>query len=90
MIKKAKQMILEKIAYLNDEQLEKEAIRAFQESLNYTGVDKMIALGYDKSDIREAEKYERYLEEVATLYEHVANKRGIKIWEEVNENGTND
>lgn len=80
MTKKERLAILEKIAYMNDEELEKQAMDKIFDCLG-SQVDDMYELGYDMVDIIEREKYERYLCEVADIYGQVAEKRGINLWE---------
>lgn len=81
MTKKERLAILEKIAYMNDEELEKEASEKIDACLGSI-VDDMYELGYDIVDIREQERWERYKSEVAAIYGQVAEKRGINLWEE--------
>lgn len=80
MTKKERLAILEKIAYMNDEELEKQAMDKIFDCLG-SQVDDMYELGYDMVDIIGREKYERYLCEVADIYGQVAEKRGINLWE---------
>ena len=80
MTKKERLMVLEKIAYMSDKELEEKAIRLTYESLG-TQTERMYELGYDTEDIIEQEKHEKYLNEVSDIYLYVAEKRGIKLFE---------
>ena len=85
MTKKQRELILQEIAFLNDEQLKIVTIDKICKSIENSQVDHMIKMGFDERGIKEAEKYERYLDEVANFYTSVAEKRGITIWEKASD-----
>lgn len=43
--------------------------------------EEMYERGYDESDIREREKYERWLSRQSDMLEVICRERGIKLWE---------
>lgn len=79
-MKKSEKKALEKWAEnLTDEQLEKEYYNAVNDSLG-SQTEKMYELGYDIVDIKEREKYEKYLIEKSSIIEELCEKRDIKLW----------
>lgn len=44
--------------------------------------EEMYERGYDIADIREREKYERWLLRQSDMLEAICSERGIKLWEE--------
>lgn len=44
--------------------------------------EEMYERGYDEVDIREREKYERWLSRRSDMLEEICQERGIKLWEE--------
>ena len=66
---------------LTDEQLKKEYYDAVFDSLRSQS-EEMYERGYDISDIRESEKYERWLSRRSAMLEMICSERGIKLWEE--------
>ena len=70
MTKKERLMVLEKIAYMSDKELEEKAIRLTYESLG-TQTERMYELGYDTEDIIEQEiarAAKQYPEECRAYY----------------------
>ncbi len=43
--------------------------------------EEMYERGYDIADIREREKYERWLSRRSDMLEDICRERGIKLWE---------
>ena len=73
---------------LSDEELKDKYYAAVYDSLgSQTG--KMHELGYDTRDIKEQEKYEKYLCEKVNVLENICTKRGIRLWDE-DEDGKNE
>ena len=44
--------------------------------------EEMYERGYDEADIREREKYERWLSRRSDMLEMICSKKGIELWEE--------
>ena len=44
--------------------------------------EEMYERGYDEADIREREKYERWLSRRSAMLERICSERGIELWEE--------
>ena len=44
--------------------------------------EEMYERGYDEADIREREKYERWLSRQSSMLEDICRERGIVLWEE--------
>ena len=65
---------------LTDEELKKEYYDAACESLGSVA-EKMYELGYDLQDIKEREKYEKYVCERAGVLGALCEERGIRLWE---------
>ena len=70
---------------LTDEELEKAYYDSVFDSLG-TQTELMYELGYDIADIKEREKHEKYLAEKSGLLEGLCLERGIKLWEDPEEN----
>lgn len=65
---------------LSDEQLKKEYYDALYDSLG-SQTEEMYERGYDRIDIIEREKYERWLSRQRAMLEKICSERGIKLWE---------
>lgn len=85
MLKRERQEILSWAAGLSDEKLEKEYYSAAYDSLG-SAVEEMYERGYAEINIREREKYEKYLNERSDIIESLCLSRGIKLWEGCMEN----
>ena len=66
---------------LTDEQLKKEYYDAVFDTLG-SQAEEMYERGYDIADIREREKYERWLLKQSDMLEDICRERGITLWEE--------
>ena len=66
---------------LTDEQLKKEYYDAVFKTLG-SQAEEMYERGYDIADIREREKYERWLSRRRAMLEMICSERGIELWEE--------
>ena len=66
---------------LTDEQLKEEYYDAVFDTLG-SQAEEMYERGYDIADIREREKYERWLSRQSDMLEMICSERGIKLWEE--------
>lgn len=65
---------------LSDAELEQEYYDAVYDSLG-SQTETMYELGYDMSDIRERETFEKFLREKSDILENECLLRGIKLWE---------
>ena len=65
---------------LSDAELENEYYDAVYDSLG-SQTEAMYELGYDMSDIREQETFEKFLREKSDILENECLLRGIKLWE---------
>ena len=65
---------------LSDAELENEYYDAVYDSLG-SQTEAMYELGYDMSDIREQETFEKFLREKSDILENECLKRNIKLWE---------
>lgn len=65
---------------LSDTELETEYYNAVYDSLG-SQTEAMYELGYDMSDIREQETFEKFLREKSDILENECLLRGIKLWE---------
>lgn len=65
---------------LSDAELETEYYNAVYDSLG-SQTEAMYELGYDMSDIREQEAFEKFLREKSDILENECLKRNIKLWE---------
>lgn len=66
---------------LTDEQLEAEYYDAVFDGLG-SEAEEMYERGYDLSDIKEQEEYEKFLSQKADVLASICEQRGIKLWEE--------
>ena len=66
---------------LTNEQLKKEYYDAVFKTLG-SQAEEMYERGYDIADIREREKYERWLLKQGDMLEDICRERGIVLWEE--------
>lgn len=66
---------------LTDEELEKEYYDAFFRTIG-SQADEMYERGYDPADIRDIEKYERWLSRRIDMLEVICCERGITFWED--------
>ena len=64
---------------LTDEELEKEYYDAVFNTLG-SQAEEMYERGYDEADIREREKYERWLSRQSYMLEAICRERGITLW----------
>ena len=71
---------------LTDEQLKEEYYDAVFDTLG-SQAEEMYERGYDIADIREREKYERWLSRQADMLEMICSEREITLWEEHTEKG---
>ena len=72
---------------LTDEELEKKYYDSVFDSLG-SQTEEMYERGYDMRDIEERRKHEKYLSEKSSLLELLCRDRGIKLWDEKeDENG---
>lgn len=65
---------------VSDEELEKEYYNSVYNSLG-SETERMYELGYDIVDIRERERYEKYLCQRSSLLETLCEERGVRLWE---------
>lgn len=65
---------------MSDEQLKKEYYDALYDSLGGQ-TEEMYERCYDRVDIIEREKYERWLLRQRAMLEKICSERGIKLWE---------
>lgn len=66
---------------LTNEQLKEEYYDAVFKTLG-SQAEEMYERGYDEADIREREKYERWLLRQSDMLENICQERGIVLWEE--------
>ena len=66
---------------LTDEELKEEYYDAVFDTLG-SQAEEMYERGYDEADIREREKYERWLSRRSAMLERICSERGIALWEE--------
>lgn len=64
---------------LTNEQLEKEYYDAMFETLG-SQAEEMYERGYDEADIREREKYEKWLSRQSDMLEDICRERWIKLF----------
>lgn len=81
MKRKERNSIIKWACTLTDEELEKEYCDAVLDSLG-SQTERMYDLGYDISDIRDREDYEKFLREKSDLLESVYKERGIELWKQ--------
>ena len=81
MTRSEKQSIVNWASALTDKELEDEYYKAVMVSLG-SAIEEMYERGYDMVDIREQERYEKYLQQRAGVLAELCEQRGIKLWEE--------
>ena len=64
---------------LTDEQLYEEYYKAMFKTLGSQS-EEMYDRGYDEADIREREKYERWMSRQSDMLEDICRERGIKLF----------
>ena len=74
-----KQIIIKQTEHLSNNQLEDLYYDSVFDCLG-SQVEHMIELGCDTRDIKEIEKYERFLIDRSNLLETICIARGIKLW----------
>ena len=80
MTKSEKNKIIKWASTLTDDELEKEYYDAAFDTLG-SQAEAMQERGWDRQDIIEREKYEKWLCQKADLLEQLCYGRGIKLWE---------
>ena len=88
MRKSEKNALLEWAKNLTDDELETEYYNSVYDTLG-SEAEEMYERGYDICDIKEREKYEKYLNEKCHILETLCKERGIELWKE-NEVSEND
>lgn len=81
MTKSEKNRIIKWANALTDKELEKEYYHATFDTLG-SQAEEMYERGWDRQDIIEREKYEKWLGQKADLLEQLCYERGIKLWED--------
>ena len=81
MTKSEKNNIIKWASTLTDDELEKEYYDAAFDTLG-SQAEEMYERGWDRQDIIEREKYEKWLCQRCDLLEQLCYERGIKLWEE--------
>ena len=66
---------------LTDKELEKEYYNAAFDTLG-SQAEEMYERGWDRQDVVEREKYEKWLGQKADLLEQLCYERGIKLWKD--------
>ena len=79
MKRKERNSIIKWARTLTDEELEKEYYDVVFDSLG-SQTEQMYDLGYDISDIRDREDYEKFLREKSDLLGFICEERGIELW----------
>lgn len=74
-----KQIIIKQTELLSNNELEDLYYDSVFDCLG-SQLEYMIELGYDKKDIEEREKYEKFLIERNEILENLCIARGIKLW----------
>ena len=85
MTRKEKQIIIKETELLSDDELKKLYYESVFDSLG-SQVEDMFELGYDMIDVKERVNYERFLIEKSTILETICIARGIKLWNEEEQN----
>ena len=80
MTKSEKNKIIQWANTLTNEELENEYYDAVWDTLG-SEAELMYEQGWDEVDIREREKYEKWLNQKSELLEQLCTERGIKLWE---------
>lgn len=81
MTKAERNKIIEWANTLTNEELEKEYYDGVWDCLG-SEAELMYEQGWDMVDVREREKYEKWLGQKSDLLEQLCEERGIKLWEE--------
>ena len=81
MTKSERTQIIKWVNALTDEELEEEYYRASLDALG-SQAEEMYERGWDRQDIIEREKYEKWLCQKTDILEMLCYRRGIKLWEE--------
>lgn len=81
MTKSEKNRIIKWANALTDKELEKEYYNATFDTLG-SQAEEMYERGWDRQDVIEREKYEKWLCQKADLLEQLCYERGIKLWED--------
>ena len=81
MTKSEKNRIIKWANALTDKELEKEYYHVAFDTLG-SQAEEMYERGWDRQDIIEREKYEKWLGQKADLLEQLCYERGIKLWED--------
>ena len=81
MTKSEKNRIIKWANALTDKELEKEYYYATFDTLG-SQAEEMYERGWDRQDVIEREKYEKWLGQKADLLEQLCYERGIKLWED--------
>ena len=81
MTKSEKNSIIKWANALTDDELEEEYYDAAFDTLG-SQAEEMYERGWDRQDIIEREKYEKWLGQREDLLEQLCYERGIKLWEE--------
>ena len=81
MTKSEKNRIIKWANALTDKELEKEYYNATFDTLG-SQAEEMYERGWDRQDVVEREKYEKWLGQKADLLEQLCYERGIKLWED--------
>ena len=81
MTKSEKNRIIKWANALTDKELEKEYYNAAFDTLG-SQAEEMYERGWDRQDVVEREKYEKWLGQKADLLEQLCYERGIKLWED--------
>ena len=79
MTRKQKQIIIKQTELMSDNELENLYYDSVYDCLG-SQAEYMIELGYDKRDIEEREKYEKFLNERNKILETLCIARGIELW----------
>ena len=80
MTKSEKNKIIQWANTLTNEELENEYYDAVWDTLG-SEAELMYEQGWDEVDIREREKYEKWMCQKSELLEQLCTERGIKLWE---------
>ena len=80
MTKSERHQIIKWASTLTDDELERQYYLAVFDTLG-SEAEEMYERGYDMADIREREKFEKWLGQRADLLEMLCAERGIKLWE---------
>ena len=84
MKKSERDALLEWAKNLTDDELETEYYKSVFDTLG-SEAEEMYERGYDIGDIKEREKYEKYLGEKCDILEALCKERGIELWKQEGE-----